>query len=110
MGIKYKEMISGQVLTGTPTAYYVAPAGTQATIQAATVSNPTAGVLTVDLHKVPAGGAASGTNKIASRTLPSGAVATLHDAINHKLESGTQLMAAGAGCGLTVSGVEYIPE
>ncbi|MNZ46200.1 hypothetical protein D3C78_638760 [compost metagenome] len=108
--VKYKEMIAGQVLTATAASYYIAPANTQATIQAAVVSNGTAGVVVVDLHKVPAAGSPTSANKIATRTVPAGSTATLWDAINHKLEPGTQLYAVGLDCGLTVSGVEYIPE
>lgn len=110
MSVAFKEMIKGQALTGTPTAYYAAPTGTSATIQAATVSNATGGVVTVDLYKVPPAGAAAGTNKIATRSVPAGQTLTLNDAINHKLEPGSQLFAAGNGLGLTVSGVEYVPE
>lgn len=110
MSIAFKEMIKGQLLDGTPTAYYAAPGATSATIQAATVANPTAGAVVVNLYKVPVAGSASGTNKIATRTVPAGATLTLNDAINHKLEAGTQLYADGVGLGLTVSGVEYVQE
>lgn len=110
MSIKYKEMIVGQVLTATPTAYYTAPLSTAATIQAATANNPTGAAIVVDLYKVPAAGAAGGGNKIATRTVPAGATVTLFDSLNHKLEAGTQLFAAGNGAGLSVSGVEYIAE
>lgn len=110
MAIKYKEMIVGQTLTGSAVAYYTAPANTAATVQAATVSNPTAGAVVATLHKVPNAGAASGANIIATRTVPAGATITLFDALNHKLEAGSQLYALGLGLGLNVSGVEYIPE
>lgn len=110
MAIKYTEMIVGQTLTGAAVVYYTAPALTSATIQAATVSNPTGAPVVATLHKVPAAGSASGANIIATRTVPAGGNVTLFDALNHKLEPGTQLYALGTGLGLNVSGVEYIPE
>lgn len=110
MSIAYKELVRNITLTATPTGYYTAPTGTAATIQAATVNNPTGSPVVVDLYKVAAGGTAGGGNKIATRTVPAGGVVTLHDALNHKLEPGSQLYAAGLGLGLNISGAEYIPE
>jgi hypothetical protein len=110
MSIKYKEMVRATSLTGTPTSLYAAPSLASAAIHAATAYNPTAGALTVDLYKVPAGLAADATTKIGTRTIPAGALIQIHEAINHKLESGTQIFAAGAGLTLNVSGVEYIPD
>ncbi|HBO4891279.1 TPA: hypothetical protein VDV44_001499 [Pseudomonas aeruginosa] len=110
MSLTYSEMIRGQLLTATPTSYYSAPTNASASIQAVTANNPTGAAVVVDLYKVPSGSAADGTTKIASRTVPAGTTVTLFDALNHKLQSGTALFAAGNGCGLNVSGVEYIPE
>lgn len=110
MSIAYKEMIAGQTLTASAVAYYAAPANTSASIQAATVNNPTAAAVVVSLYKVPAAGAATGANKIAVRTVPPGQTVTLFDALNHKVQAGSQLFAEGLGLGLNISGVEYIPE
>lgn len=108
--INYREMVAAQTLTATATSYYTAPTNTSASIQAVTVNNPTAGAVVVNLYKVPAAGAASGANKIATRTVPAGQTITLFDALNHKIQAGNQLFADGNGLGLNISGVEYIPE
>ncbi|WP_315809455.1 hypothetical protein [Pseudomonas sp. C9-3] len=108
--IAYKEMVAGQLLTASAVAYYAAPANTAAAIHAATVNNPTAAAVVCNLYKVPAAGTAGGPNKIATRTVPAGGTVTLFDAVNHKLQPGTQLYADGLGLGLNISGVEYIPE
>lgn len=110
MSITYREMIRAQLLTGSAVAYYTTPTGTAASIQAVTVNNPTAGAVVVNLYKVPSGSAADGSTKIATRTVPAGTTVTLFDALNHKLQATTQLYADGNGLGLTVSGIEYIPE
>lgn len=108
--IKYSEMVAGQVLTASPVSCYTAPAFTQAAIHAATASNPTAAAVVVNLYRVTAGAVAGVPTRIASRTIPAGQTLSLIDAINHKLAPGSQLFADGLGCGLNVSGVEYIPS
>lgn len=110
MGIIYKELVSAQALTATGTSYYTAPAETQAAIHAVTISNPTGAAVTVNLYRVGIGGSSSAINRIASRLLAAGATASLPDAINHKLAPGSQLFADGLGCGLNISGVEYLPS
>lgn len=111
MATTYKELIASVTLTATAvTALYTAPASTYAAIHAASVNNPTGAPVVVSLYKVPIAGAAGAPQLIASRTVPANTVLTLHDAINHKLEPGTQLMALGLACGLNVSGVEYVRD
>jgi hypothetical protein len=111
MATKYKEMVKAAALTGTAgTALYAAPALTYGSIHAASANNPTGGAVTVNLYKVPAGQSAGNATRIASRNVQAGSQAPLLDAINHKLEPGTQLFADGNGCFLNVSGVEYTPE
>lgn len=110
MSIVWKELINGQILTGSPAAYYTAGALVSATIQAATIFNPTGGALTVSFYKVPTGRAADASTIICVRVVPSGASVQLNEAINHKLQAGTQIFASGTGMTLAVSGVEYIPE
>ena len=109
MSVSYKEMVSGQTLTGAPLAYYVAPSLTQASITAVSITNPTGAPVTVNLYKVPTAGAAGAPTRIASRTLAAGATLSMPDAVNHKLAPGTQIYADGLACTLNVSGVEFIP-
>ncbi|WP_242176577.1 hypothetical protein [Pseudomonas sp. MONT-RG-20F-20-E-7-02] len=110
MSIKYRELITGATLTGTASSLYVAPPLTSAVIHAVSIFNPTASPITFDLYKVTAGLTAGSPTKISSRIVPPGAVVTSNEAINHKMEAGTQLAATGAGLTLNVSGVEYIPD
>ena len=66
--------------------------------------------MTINLYKVPSGLAADATTKICTRIVPAGAVVMLNEAINHKLEGGTQLFADGLALTLNISGVEYVAE
>lgn len=110
MAITWREMVNGAAMTGSAVSYYVTPTLNTATIQAATVYNPTAGALTVNFYKVPVSRSADATTLICTRSVPSGATVALNETINHKLQAGTQLFATGNGMTLFVSGVEYIPE
>lgn len=108
--INYTEMVSAVVLTATPTSCYTAPVSTMAAVHACTAVNPTGAAVTVNIYRVTAGAAMATPCRIASRTIPAGQTLSLIDAINHKLAPGSQLFADGAGCGLNVSGVEYLPS
>jgi hypothetical protein len=111
MTTKYREMVAAQTLTAAAsTALYVAPLLTYSAIHAVTAFNPTAAPVTVSLYKVAAGGSAGNPQLIASRVLSAGQVGSLNDAINHKLEPGTQLYALGLGTTLNVSGVEFVQD
>jgi hypothetical protein len=110
MAITWKEMVKAATLTGTSVSLYTAPALASGTIQAATVYNSTGAAIQVNIYKVPPGLAADATTMICTRSVPAGAVVQANEAINHKLQSGTQIFASGAGLTLNVSGVEYVPE
>lgn len=110
MAITWREMVNGQAMTGVAVSYYTTPALNSATIQAATVYNPTGGALTVNFYKVPPARAADATTLVCSRSVPAGATVPLNETINHKLQAGTQIFATGNGMTLFVSGVEYLPE
>lgn len=110
MSIKFKEMVKGATLTGAAVSLYTAPSLTSASIQAAVAYNPTGSPVTVLIYKVPSGLVADNTTLISSRAVGSGLTIQPIELINHKLEPGTQLFAAGTGLTLNISGVEYIPE
>lgn len=110
MATTYKEMVKGASLTGTSTVLYTAPSATSSSIQAASVNNPTAGVVTLNVYKVPSGRAADGTTRIASKNVAAGATAQFPELVNHKLEPGTQIYADGNGCAISVSGIEYVKD
>lgn len=110
MTTKYREMVAGQTLTGSAASYYTAPTSTYGAIHAASVCNPTGAVVTVNIYKVPTGGAAGSPTKIASKAVSAGATIAVPEVINHKLEPGTQLYADGLACTLNISGIEYVPS
>lgn len=110
MTTKYREMVAAQTLTGSAVSYYTAPSGTSAAIHAASITNPTGAVVTVNIYKVPTGSAAGSPTKIASKTVGAGATIAVPEVVNHKLEPATQLFADGLACTLNISGVEFVPS
>jgi hypothetical protein len=110
MTTSYKELVKGATLTGASTSLYTAPSATSASIQAASANNPTAGVVTINVYKVPSGRSADATTRIASKNAAAGATAQFPELVNHKLEPGTQIYADGNGCSISVSGIEYVKD
>lgn len=110
MTTKYREMVAGQTLTGSAVSYYTSPGGTYGAIHAASITNPTGAVVTVNVYKVPTGKAADATTKIASKQVGVGATIAVPEVVNHKLEPNTQLFADGLACTLNISGIEYVPS
>jgi hypothetical protein len=110
MTTKYREMVAGQTLTGSAVSYYTTPTSTYGAIHAASVTNPTGAVVTVNIYKVPNGGTAGAPTKIASKQVGVGATISVPEVVNHKLEPTTQLFADGLACTLNISGVEYLPS
>jgi tagatose-1,6-bisphosphate aldolase non-catalytic subunit AgaZ/GatZ len=110
MTTKYREMVAAATLTASPVSYYTAPGGTSAAIHAASITNPTGAVVTVNIYKVKTGGAAGAPTKIASKAVGPGATIAAPEVVNHKLEPGTQLFADGLACTLNISGIEFIPS
>ena len=110
MTTKYREMVAGVTLTASPVSYYTTPGGTYGAIHAASVTNPTGAVVTVNIYKVPTTGAAGAATKIASKQVGVGATIAIPEVVNHKTEPGTQLFADGLACTLNISGVEFVPS
>jgi hypothetical protein len=110
MTTKYREMVAAQTLTGSAASYYTAPGGTYGAIHAGSICNPTGAVVAVNIYKVPTGGTANSTTKIASKSVGAGATIGVPEIVNHKLEPGTQLFADGLACTLNISGIEYVPS
>lgn len=110
MATTYKELVKGASLTATAASLYTAPTATSASIQAASANNPSAGVVTLNVYKVPSGRSADGTTRIASKNVAAGATAQFPELVNHKLEPGTQIYADGNGCAISVSGIEYVKD
>lgn len=109
MSMKWREIIAGATLTGAPVSLFTAPDLTYETIQQATIYNPTGAPVTFSLYKVPTGLTPIAATLICTRAVAAGTTVTANEAINHKLEPGTQLFASGLALTLNVSGVEYVP-
>ena len=106
--IKYSELVAAQVLTAAAVSYYTVPAQTMTAIHAVSVTNPTAAPVVVNIYRGSSSVPAGAPSRIASRVIPAGMTLSMVDAVNHKFGAGSQIFADGLGCGLNVSGVEYI--
>lgn len=110
MAITPKRLVSGSQVAATATTYYTAT-NVKARIDAMTITNTTAGAITVTLHLVPSGGTADATNKILDvKSIAGNASYRVIEAIGHWIEaSGTiQALASSAtSVTLVASGVEY---
>lgn len=107
--ITWKQLCQN-VLTGSAAAVYTAPTGTATAIHQASAWNPSGGVVTLKLYIVPAAGAAADATTIWSTNVPAGASVQIPQVIGHKLQTGQQLYAVGAGLTLTVSGAENVQQ
>ena len=105
-----KRLVDGSQLTAVAATYYTTPLNTLTTIAACTLTNTTAGAVTVTLHLVPGAGAASASNCILSaRTLAAGESYNVGSAIGQTLAAGGTLqgLAGTAACiTLVASGYE----
>jgi hypothetical protein len=112
MSTTWKQLVAGSALIGTPDGLYTVPGSTYATIQNASASNPTAGVIVVQVYLVPSGGAVGDAFRVANRSVPANSVVNLYELVNAKLAPGGQIYAMGVGNGafLNISGAEYIPN
>lgn len=85
------------------TTQYTTPASTRTQIDKFTVTNVTAGALTIDVHLVPSGGTADATNKIISaKSIAAGADESLSALAGHTLKAGDFISAVASGSGLTI--------
>lgn len=110
MATTWKELVKGTALTGTSALMYTAPVLTSTSIQAAAVTNPTAGAVTVNIFLVPVGQSVGAAYRILSQNVAAASTANLSSIVNHKLEPGAMLYADGNGTNLTISGAEYVPN
>lgn len=109
MAINLVNLVAGSILTTSAAVYYTAT-NVAATIRNATVTNTTAGAITVTIHIVPSGGAAAASNeKIAARSVAAGETYLAPELIGANVMPGGTIQAlASANTSLTlmVSGYE----
>src|ERR1700760_3696459 len=84
----------GVVLTNAAAAIVTSAALTQSIIKRAVFTNPTAGALTITVHRVPSGGTASGTTVIISaRSIAAGGTDLAPELVNMVLNPGDMIQA-----------------
>lgn len=101
-------MLGQQVLTGAAALVYSPAGATAATITAASVWNPTAAPVTVDVFLVPAGGSAIDGTHIDRQVIPATSASTMYNTINQKVAPGASIYALGLGVTLTLGGAESV--
>ena len=103
-----KPLVQSKTLETSQTTQYTVDA-LRASIDKATATNTTAGVLTVSVNLVPAGGAPDASNLIAKAvSIAAGAAYTFPELVGHVLATGDFIsaIASGAGIAFRVSGRE----
>lgn len=105
--ITWKQLCQS-VLSGTPTVAYTAPIATAAAVHQATAWNPTAGVVVLKVYIAPAAGTATDATTVWTVNVPAGQSVQVPQLIGHKLQSGQQMFASGAGVTFTASGAENV--
>lgn len=108
--LTWKKLSTGALLTGTAASVYEAPAGTYATIQAASCSNDSGGVVDLNVYIVPSGGSAGVDNLIVRKSVADIKSVPLYELLNYKLEPGDEIFADGDGAYLNIAGVESFPD
>lgn len=110
MAITPKRLVPGSQIAATATTYYTAT-NVRARIDSFSLTNTTAGAITVTVHLVPSGGTADSTNCIlSSYSIAAGQTYVPPGAIGQWLEEGGTLQAsasAATSVALVVSGVEW---
>jgi hypothetical protein len=104
------KQFSQAVLTGSAVQQYVAPTGTQSTIQAVSLWNPGASPVSVKFYIVPVAGAETDATTVDTVTVPAGQSAPAPNMVNHKLSAGMMIWALGNGVTCTISGAENVPQ
>ncbi|MGO4763813.1 hypothetical protein AB4120_14850 [Cupriavidus sp. 2KB_3] len=110
MTIEWKPLVSAATLTTTPVSLYTVGGTKQASIQAASAYNNTAGSLEVYVYLVPPGGAvADDTTTVFRDSVPANKTLSLAGLVNHKMAAGAQIYAKNSANGLflNISGAEH---
>jgi hypothetical protein len=105
-------LVEGSQLTTSAASYYTSPANTTTIVKKCTVTNTSAGALTVTIYLVPSGGSAGATNTVTSaKSIAAGATYEAYECENHVLLAGDTLQAlASAASSLTLkaSGIQIV--
>lgn len=105
MAVTRKKLVAGVQLTGTAATYYTAPASTRTLITACTLTNTTAGAVSVTLSL---GTDAAGTRVLSARSIAAGETYSVVGAVGQMMEAAEVLQASGLNVSLMVSGIEFV--
>lgn len=110
MAITPRRMVSGSQLTTSAATYYTAT-NVKAQIQALTLTNTSAGAVTVTVYLVPDGGTAGDSNTVLdTKSINAGESYKVIEAIGQWLEAGGTIQALASSATaitLVASGIEY---
>ena len=108
--VEPRKLVEGVLLTTSAAAYYITTSKVRAIIRKVSVTNSTAGAVTVTVYLVPPGGTAGAGNMIVPPLSLAAATYTSLDISGHVLVAGgasiQALASAGASITLHVSGYE----
>lgn len=101
--IAFRKFVAAQQLTGSNATYYTAT-NVRAVIDKCTVTNTTAGAVTLTLDIVDAGGSAGATERIISaKSIAAGETYRCPEMVGHVLENGDTIQGlASAATSLTI--------
>lgn len=112
MAVTNMPLVEGAQLTAAAATYYTAPQNTTAIVKKLTVTNTSAGAVTVTLYKVPSAGTAGAANTITSaKSIAPGATYEAFEFENHVLAAGDMIQAlasAAASLTLAASGLQIV--
>ena len=99
-------LVEGSQLTTSAATYYTSPSNTTTIIKKLTVTNTSAGAVTVTIYLVASGGSAGAANTVTSaKSIAPGATYEAYECENHVLAPGDTLQAlASSGASLTLKG------
>lgn len=106
MATTNRRIIAGSQLTTDAVAYYTAPRGTRCVIKRLSLTNTSAGPVTVTIYLVPSQYSAAADNTLTSaRSLAAGETWDCLSAEGHVIEAGGTVEAlASAGASITIIG------
>lgn len=103
MTVTARPLVTAQYAPNAETTMYTAPASTRTIIDKCTVTNGTAGAVTIAIKLVPNAGSAGASNQVISKSLAAGEAYTCPEVVGHVLESGGVVsVLAGAASSVVI--------
>lgn len=103
MSVVAQTLFEETAVPNVDTTMYTAPTNSRVYIDKLTVTNPTAGALTITVNLVPSGGSVASTNVITSAySIAAGGSYTFPEIVGHILGAGAFISAVGSAAGLNM--------